>query len=165
MSGIQEQGSEESSWSEGYGGFRGNDEYAERGRGQKLDVDGDEMFADMLMKRIRQEGQANDSQTRAEVAKTNVMRMWVGIISVIALIPMFITLAVTLSLGDNPGAAMGLGWGFVAACAVLFAVNAYFNWASIEMSRHIYGSRQKDVPQAERGRHTAHQRRNHGIES
>lgn len=152
MPGRQEQEEQVSAWSEGYGGFRGDDEYVsggERGREQKLDVDSDEIFADMLIKRMRQEGRVNDSQIRVEMAKMNMMRMWVGIVSVFAVVMLFGILGFVSTMGISANAGIGLGWGFVAACAVLFAVNGYINWASIEMSKQMYGSKEgegkKDV--------------------
>ncbi|GHO76367.1 hypothetical protein KSD_41380 [Ktedonobacter sp. SOSP1-85] len=143
MSHMQEQEGQAKAWQDSYEGYRGDDEYRPgQSREQKLNVDGDEMFADMLIKRMRQESGADD-KAREELSKMNIMRMWLGIISVVAVIPIFIAFGVALASGVSGGATIGLGWGFVAACAVLLFTNAYFNWASIEIAKQMYGRKEE----------------------
>lgn len=139
MSHMQEQEGQAKAWQDSYEGYRGDDEYRPgQNREQKLNVDGDEMFADMIIKRMRQESGADD-KAREEISKMNIMRMWLGIISVVAVIPIFIAFGVALASGVSEAATIGLGWGFVAACAVLLFTNAYFSWASIEIAKQMYG--------------------------
>ncbi|GHO52050.1 hypothetical protein [Ktedonobacter robiniae] len=145
MSHMQEQEGQAKAWQDSYEGYRGDDEYRSgQNREQKLNADGDEMFADMIIKRMRQESGADD-KAREEISRMNVMRMWLGIISVIAVIPIFIAFGVALAngVGANTNAVVGLGWGFVAACAVLLFTNAYFSWASIEIAKHMSGRKEE----------------------
>src|SRR5581483_5059732 len=100
---------------------------------QKLNVDDDEQFADLLARKIKQQLKS-EMQTGKD--PTLGYRVALAIVSVCVMVPLFIGLVIALALGVGAGSAsIALGWGFVAACGVIFAVNAYFNWASTEIRK------------------------------
>jgi uncharacterized membrane protein YidH (DUF202 family) len=104
-------------WRQEYGRYEGV--------GQKI-RDDDELFASMLARKMKNE-LGNERNTLAS------QRLALGIVSVCAAVVLFGLLVLALALGvatRNGEASAALGWGFVATCAVIFAVNGYFNWAS-----------------------------------
>lgn len=107
-------------WQQEYGRYEGT--------GQKIrgDDDDDELFASMLARKMKSE-LGNERNTLAS------QRLALGIVSVCAAVVLFglLVLALVLGVATRSGeASAALGWGFVATCAVIFAVNGYFNWAS-----------------------------------
>src|SRR5690348_3107918 len=115
-----------------YAGYGGSPQYTDierEGNAQKLQGDSDEQFADLLARKIKQELKSEMTQ-RPEAAIG--YRLALAIVSVCVLIPMFIGLIIALALGVNGAVVLG----FIIACGVIFVVNAYFNWASIEISKH-----------------------------
>lgn len=127
-------------WQVSYGRYEGASQYDDGNnyvgsKNQKLQIDEDEQFADMLARKMKQQ-----LQSEMQVSKDSSLgyRLALGIVSVCALVPLFIALVIvvpSVSFEFGSGASAALGWGFVAACAVIFAVNAYFNWAVVETRR------------------------------
>lgn len=112
-------------WQNTYSGYEGTsqeDEQVTGSSGQKLDIDSDEQFADMLARKIKEE-------LKSEVQANTILqtRVALAIISVIALVPLFGILVWALGLNLMAGASEALGWGFVAACFVIMVVNGSFN--------------------------------------
>jgi hypothetical protein len=106
-----------------YGRYEGADHQDIDERGQKLSDDSDEQFADMLVRKMKGELERERSSfIRA--------RLILAIVSVSALVMLFGLLVLALILGVakvSEGASIGLGWGFIAACWMLFWVNYVFN--------------------------------------
>ncbi len=131
-------------WQKGYGRYEGDAQFQGQDsgvKGQKLHVDEDEQFADLLTRRIKQELK---SELGSGKDATIGYRLALAIVSVGILVPLLITLVIALALGVASGSALsvehgGTGiillWGFIGVCAVLIAVNGYFNWATSVISR------------------------------
>lgn len=123
MNSEERQGSQQQTYS-GYAG-----EYM--AAGQKLEDDGDEQFADMLARRIRQD-MHNESSTNQFVHQ----RFLLAMLSLCAVVILFTLLVAALVFGHVSGdAAAGLGWSMFLICATIMAVNGYFNSASKEIHR------------------------------
>lgn len=106
-----------------YGRYEGEDQRDVGERGQKISDDSDEQFADMLVRRMK-------GELERERSSFIHARLLLAIISVSALVMLFALLVLALILGvakASEGASIGLGWGFIAACWVLFWVNYVFN--------------------------------------
>ncbi|HLZ56494.1 MAG TPA: hypothetical protein VKR06_06055 [Ktedonosporobacter sp.] len=109
-----------------YGGYEGVSQQNEQGpgsSGQKLDVDGDEQFADILARKIKEE-------LRSEVQSAPLLRAraTLAMVSVGAAVLLFGQLVWLISSTTlNTGAAIALGYGVVAVCTVLIVVNVSFN--------------------------------------
>lgn len=119
-----------------YGAYTGDSQSTRRpsdAGDQKLDVDSDEQFADILARRIKQELRDEMKQRRKD--ETIGYRLALAIVSISILVPLFITLVVALASLGTTAAAPALIWGFFGICGVIFAVNAYFNWASTELKK------------------------------
>ncbi len=109
-----------------YGRYEGENYQGSDERGQKLSDDSDEQFADMLVRRMK-------GELAPERSTFLHARLLLAIVSVIALVMLFGLLVLALFLGvtkGSEGASIGLGWGFIAACWMLFWVNYIFNQAS-----------------------------------
>ncbi len=114
-----------------YGQYEGasqNDSYTESyGAGQKLDNE-DEQFADILVRRIKQELGDDASGSARRVLNA---RMIVAIVSLCVLLLAFALLVVALAFGHISGDGMGaLGGAIFWIGAVIITINGYFNWAS-----------------------------------
>ncbi len=121
-------------WQQEYGRYEGT--------GQKIrGDDDDELFASMLARKMKSE-LGNERNTLAS------QRLALGIVSVCAAVVLFglLVLALVLGVATRSGeASAALGWGFVATCAVIFAVNGYFNWASRSPDKtSVSGQEKKD---------------------
>ncbi|MBV9258481.1 MAG: hypothetical protein JO215_10725 [Ktedonobacteraceae bacterium] len=102
------------SWQQEYGRYEGT--------GQKIRGDDDELFAAMLARKMKNE---LGHERNTFVAQ----RLALGIVSVCAAVVLFGLLVVALALRvtSSGEASAALGWGFVATCVVIIAVNGYFN--------------------------------------
>jgi len=102
-------------WQQEYGRYEGP--------GQKI-RDDDELFASMLARKMKHE-LVNERNTLA------VQRLVLGIVSVCAVVVLFglLVLALALKVANSGEASAALGWGFAVTCAVIFAVNGFFNVA------------------------------------
>ena len=111
-----------------YEGYHFTDEsYAHDAEsGQKLVDDGDEQFADILVRKIKQELQ---DEMKAQGNDTSLgYRIALAIVSICALVGIFIALAIALSHSwATGGAAIALGWGTVAVSAAIIWINATFS--------------------------------------
>jgi hypothetical protein len=59
-------------------------------------------------------------------------RLLLAVVSVCALVLVFALLIAALAFGHiSTGGSIALGWGTVAVCGTIMAVNGYFNWASM----------------------------------
>lgn len=94
------------------------------GAGQKIRGDDDELFASLLARKMKSE-LGNERNSLAS------MRLALGIVSLCAVVVLFglLVLALALKVANSGGASIALGWGFVATCGVIIAVNSYFNKA------------------------------------
>src|SRR5450631_959072 len=101
-------------WQQEYGRYEGP--------GQKIRDDDDERFASMVARKMKRE-LGNERNTLA------VQRLVLGIVSVCAVVVLFglLVVALALKVASSGEASAALGWGFVATCAVIFAVNRFFN--------------------------------------
>jgi hypothetical protein len=106
-----------------YGRYEGEDQHDVGERGQKISDDSDEQFVDMLVRKMKGELERERSSfIRA--------RLVLAIVSVSALVVLFSLLVLALILGVakvSEGASIGLGWGFITACWMLFWINYGFN--------------------------------------
>jgi hypothetical protein len=103
-------------WQQEYGRYEGP--------GQKIRDDDDELFATMLARKMKSE-LGNDRNPLAG------QRLVLGIVSVCAVVVLFglLVLALALKVASSGEASAALGWGFAVTCAVIFAVNGFFNAA------------------------------------
>lgn len=126
-------------WQDQYKGYEGDIRYDERYQGntdgQKLDSDADntEAFAGM-----RSRNTMRQFQDEAQLGNTslNGYRLLLAIVSVCALVLVFALLIAALAFGHiSTGGSIALGWGTVAVCGTIMAVNGYYNWASKTMNK------------------------------
>jgi hypothetical protein len=118
-------------WQHEYGRYEGP--------GQKI-RDDDELFASMLARKMKRE-LGDERNTLA------VQRLVLGIVSVCAVVVLFglLVLALALKVASSGEASAALGWGFVATCAVIFAVNGFFNVAGrVQDKAATSGQEKKD---------------------
>jgi hypothetical protein len=109
-----------------YGCYEGEDQRNSGERGQKISDDSDEQFADMLVRRMK-------GELERERSSFIQARLVLAIVSVSALVVLFGLLVLALFLGvtkAGEGASIGLGWGFIIVCWLLFWVNLTFNQGS-----------------------------------
>ncbi len=117
-------------WRQEYGRYEGT--------GQKIRGDDDELFASMLARKMKSE-LGNERDTLAS------QRLALGIVSVCAAVVLFGLLVLASALGVTGGATIALGYGFVATCVVIIAVNSYFNRASRPPEKtSVSGQEKKD---------------------
>ena len=110
-----------------YQGYQATDDKGthDHGLGQKLNDD-DEQFTDLLVRKMRQELK-NDINVERE-DKTIGYRVALAIVSVLVLVPIFITLIVALEHGfSNTGAEIAVAWSMIAVCAAILLINVTFN--------------------------------------
>jgi len=134
---MQQMNSQEDKQQNSYGQYEGmvqNDAYTESyGTGQKLDNE-DEQFADILVRRIKQELGDDQSGSARRILNT---RMIVAIASLCVLVLAFALLVFAVAFGHVSGDSLGtLGGGIFWIGAVIIAINGYFNWASSTISKH-----------------------------
>jgi hypothetical protein len=100
-------------WQQEYGHYEGP--------GQKI-RDDDELFASMSAQKMKSE-LGNDRNPSVS------QRLALAIVSICAIVVLFglLVLALALKVADSGEASAALGWGFVATCAVIFAINRLFN--------------------------------------
>jgi hypothetical protein len=92
--------------------------------GQKLEVDDDEQYADLLARKIKQELREDWSGKDPTIG----YRLALAIVSICILVPLFVTLVIALGLGLGAGGGgIVLGYGMVAMCLAIIMVNIYFN--------------------------------------
>lgn len=141
---MQQMNSQEDKRQNSYGHYEGtleSDSYTESyGAGQKLDSE-DEQFADILVRRIKQE--LGDDLAGSARRILNA-RMIVAIASLCVLLLAFALLIFALVFGHVAGDSMGtLGGAIFWIGAVIIAINGYFNWASSTISKHENTKRAK----------------------
>ncbi len=112
-----------------YGVYEGNQRYSNTNEnGQKLHVDDDEQYADMLARRIKQELMSEKGSQKDESLG---QRLALAIVSVCLTMLLFIALvfAMSSSLSYTPAGPI-IAVSFIVACAVIFGINVYFNRAA-----------------------------------
>ncbi len=121
--------------SPGYGVYEGEPRYSEfEGlSGQKLNVDDDEQFAEILARKIKQE--LRDEFSQGGQPSINE-RLLLGIASLCAVVCLFGLLVLALILGVSGGATIALGWGIVAIVIVIAIINGYFNSSTTRIEKN-----------------------------
>ncbi|GCE17177.1 hypothetical protein [Dictyobacter kobayashii] len=114
----------EHQWQQGYRTYSTDSSYAGRTADQKLSDESDEQFADLLVRKIKD--QLKD-ELRSNHDKTLGYRLALAIVSICILVPIFIAFVVALVLGLSGGATIGLTWSLIAICIAISVVNANFN--------------------------------------
>ena len=112
------------SWQRGYKGTRSSD-YED---GQKIKIDDDEQqYAELLARKIKQELQDELPGKDPTIGH----RLALAIVSICALIPIFIALIIALSLGLGAGGSgYALAYGIIAICFAIMIINVQFNHSS-----------------------------------
>jgi hypothetical protein len=157
---MQQMNSEEAShsWQNPYGSYTGSAEYGNSFAGaaeQKLHVNDDEIFATLLAQKIKEE-------LRGELQPASNsfpgMRLALAIVSLCLLVPLFGLLILAITIGHVSGdGSHALGWGTIAICATIIAVNGYFNWASGGMKKQDDRATQKSHEQVKHRKQLKHQ--------
>ncbi len=141
---MQQMNSQEDKQQNSYGHYEGtpeNDSYAESyGTGQKLDNE-DEQFADILVRRIKQEMGDEPAGSARRIWNA---RMIVAIASLCALFLLFALLVFVLSVGHvSSGGDIALGYGFFFCIVAIIAINGSFNRANSSISKQENTKRAK----------------------
>ncbi len=141
---MQQMGSQEGRNQSAYGQYEGtlqSDAYTESyGTGQKLDNE-DEQFADILVRRMKQE---LDDDTSGSARRLLSARMIVAIVSLCALVLLFALLVFVLLIGHvSNGGDIALGYGFFFCIVAIIAINGYFNKVSIAANKRENDKRAK----------------------
>jgi uncharacterized membrane protein len=72
-------------------------------------------------------------------------RLLLAVVSVCALVLVFALLIAALAFGHiSTGCSIALGWGTVAVCGTIMAVNGYFNCASKTMNKQTHEGKTDD---------------------
>ncbi len=126
-----------SEWQDYYRGYDGGLNYVGQddvnNDGQKLDSGKEEVFTGLPSgKRM---GQFKDESQMGNTS-LNGYRLLLAVVSVCALVFVFALLIAALAFGHiSADSSIALGWGTVAVCGTIMAVNGYFNWASKTTSK------------------------------
>ena len=116
-----------------YEGIAQNDAYTESyATGQKLDND-DEQFADILVRRIKQELGDDAAKNAPGLLRA---RMIVAIVSLCVLVLLFALLVFVLLISHvSSGGDIALGYGFFFCIVAIIAINGYFNRVTSSISK------------------------------
>jgi hypothetical protein len=133
--------------SSGYGAYEGEPRYNEYGglSSQKLNVDDDEQFAEILARKIKQE--LRDEFAQGGQPSINE-RLMLGIASLCAVVCLFGLLVLALIMGVSGGATIALGWGIVAIVIVIAIINGYFNSSTTRIEKNRSKSNGNEKEQA-----------------
>lgn len=111
-------------WEQSYRGHDPEMSHAPSSSGQKLDVDEDEQFATVLVRKMKAELKDEWLLEHRTILR---YRLALAIVSISVLVPLFIALVVALALGLGNGAGAGLAWALIAICILIGSINASFN--------------------------------------
>jgi len=137
----------EHQWQQGYRNYTADSSFEDnKAREQKISDESDEQFADMLVRKLKDQLEDDLRHSRDRALG---YRLALAIVSICLLVPLLAILVAALALGlGSGGASITLGWSMIAVCATIIAVNAYFN-ASIS-GKHGAGTGGGDARQAKR---------------
>jgi hypothetical protein len=111
------------------GGLTYEGQYQLNNDGQKLDSDENGAFAGLPPRNMHR--QFNGGIQMGNIS-LHGYRLLLAVVSVCALVLVFALLIAALAFGHvSSDGSIALGWGTVAVCGTIMAVNGYFNWASM----------------------------------